>query len=88
MKGIEVKRTARVSLDLDADRWELFDEPGRDEAAADLTRTLQDAVNAPGSTRDSVYAAMAPLQRRYGDLGADDGEAQDLIDRVVNTAFD
>jgi len=86
MKGLTIRRA--IAVDFDADRWELFDLPGRDEAAARLNAALVAAVNADGATPDSVHAAMTPLQSELADLGADDSEPQGLIDAVVEKVFD
>lgn len=85
MRRLTTRTTATV--DFDADRWELFDEPGRDEAARDLNQTLQGAVNADGATADSVRAAMRPVCDKHGHLGADDGEADRLIEHVIDKVF-
>jgi len=87
MKNLNIQRSATIEVSFSADQWELFDVKGRDQAAADLNKALQDAVNAPGATAQSVHAAMRPVQQRLGDLGADDGEAQGLIDHVVEKVF-
>jgi len=87
MKNLNIQRSATIEVSFSADQWELFDVKGRDQAAADLNKALQDAVNAPGATEQSVHAAMRPVQQRLGDLGADDGEAQGLIDHVVEKVF-
>lgn len=88
MKGLDIiSRRATVTIAFTADQWELFDEPGRDEAAEELNRTLQDAVNAEGATAESVRTAMGPVCSKLGHLGADDGEADHLIERVIDKAF-
>lgn len=88
MKGFDIiSRRATVAVSFSADQWELFDEPGREEAAAELNRTLQEAVNAEGATAESVRTAMAPVCSKHGNLGADDGEADHLIERVIDKAF-
>lgn len=78
--GLNITRTATVSYT--ADQWQLFSEPGRDEAAVELNQALQAAVNTPGATESTVYAAMRPVCEKFGHLGASDSEADDLIERV------
>jgi hypothetical protein len=79
--------TTTVTIDFDADRWELFDEKGRDEAAAALNTALQTAVNAPGSTASTVRRAMAPVCSRFAGFGASDSEADRLIERVIRKVY-
>lgn len=85
MKGLELTITAKI--DFSADRWELFDLPGRDEAAKALNEALQEAINAPGSTESSVYQAMRVVCSQYAELGANDSEADHLIESVVDKIY-
>lgn len=85
MKNLTVRSI--VSVKFTADQWELFDDDGRDAAAAALNSALEAAVNAENSTPASVYAAMQPVQHQYAELGADDGEAGWLIDKVAQLTF-
>lgn len=85
MKGLEITTTAKI--DFSADRWELFDLPGRDEAAKALNEALQAAINAPGSTESSVHQAMRSVRSKYAHLGADDSEADHLIENVADKIY-
>lgn len=86
MKGLTIRRT--ISAAFTADQWELFDKPGRDEAAKRLNAALEAAVNAEGSTPQSVWSAMGTLQSELAGLGADDSEPQGIVDTVVEKVFD
>ena len=86
MKGLTIRRA--ITAEFTADQWELFDMPGRDEAARRLNQALTDAVNAEGATASSVWKAMGTVQRELADLGAADSEPQGLIDLVVDKVFD
>ena len=81
MNNLKITRSATISFT--ADQWQLFDNPGRDEAATALNAALQAAVNAPGATASSVYRDMQSVCSRYGNLGAEDSEADHLIERVI-----
>ena len=85
MKDLTIKRT--VGIGFDADRWELFELPGRDEAAAELNAALEAAINADLATAASVRLAMRPVREKHRNLGADDGEAEGLIEQVVDMAL-
>lgn len=85
MQGLTIRRT--ISAAFSADRWELFDKPGRDEAAAKLNAALETAVNAPASDASSVYTAMDLVQNELSDFGAGDSEPTGLIDQVVEKVF-
>ena len=87
MRNLTIRRSANIDVSFTADQWELYDKPGRDEAVAELNAALRDAVNAPGSTEQSVLDAMQIVQRKHDKLGADDSEPQHLIDHVVEQVF-
>lgn len=82
MDKLAITRSARITFT--ADDWELFDEEGRDQAALDLNKALEDAVNAPGANADLVWRGMREMQRRHDQLGADDGEAARIIEMVID----
>lgn len=84
MRGLTVKRT--IEAQFTAHQWDLFDREDRDVVATALNRALEEAVNS-SATGSEVYGKMAAVQRQYADLGADDSEAERLIDRVVALAF-
>lgn len=85
MKNLTITKT--VSVSFTADQWELFDEPGRDEAAIALNAALEAAINAPGATESSAYRDMQPVCKEYEKLGASDGEADYLIEKVIRKAL-
>lgn len=74
----------RATITFTADDWELFDEPGRDRAANDLNKALEDAVNAPGAVAGQIWRDMREMQNRHAQLGADDGEAARIIEIVID----
>ena len=86
MKGLTIRRA--ITAEFTADQWELFDMPGRDDAARRLNQALTAAVNADGATAQSVWKAMGTVQTELADLGAADSEPQGLIDLVVDKVFD
>lgn len=77
----------RAISSLTADDWELFDKPGRDEAAKALNAALETAINADGATVDTVWTAMEPIQRDHASLGADDTEGRAMIQDVIDKVF-
>lgn len=86
MKNFTITRQAKIAFT--ADQWQLFDEKGRDEAAAELNTALEAAVNAPGATETSAYQAMKPVLSKFSHLGAEDSEADGLIERVYEIMFE
>lgn len=88
MKNLEISRRATVKANFTADQWQLFEMPGRDEAAADLNRALEQAIAEPDSDANSVFAFMAKVQEKHAALGAQDSEPDDLIQIVVERVFD
>lgn len=88
MKNLEINRRATIKASFTADQWQLFEMPGRDEAATDLNRALEQAIAEPNSTVASVYAFMATVREKHAALGAQDSEPDDLIDLVVERVFD
>lgn len=81
MKNLVITKTAKITFT--ADDWELFDEKGRDEAALALNTALEQAVNAPGANEAGAYLAMQPVCKQFSHLGAQDSEADRLIERVI-----
>lgn len=85
MKNLTMKRS--IAAAFTADDWELFFEDGREAAALEMNKALEDAVNAPDATPDSVLTAMEIVQEKFAKLGAGDSEPQHLIDDVIDKAF-
>lgn len=89
MKGLTIHKvtiTEEVSLDWDAERWELFTEDRRSQVAArQLNRTFINAVRA-GPSREAVREKMFAMMERYEDVGAMDteprGHLEDLLDML------
>jgi len=67
--------------------WQLYDLPGAGTAAREMTRTLAEALRAPGATRDSVYAAVDPVFSRHRRLGACDSEPLGILDTIMRDRF-
>lgn len=87
MKNLVIRRSASIDVSFDADQWELYDKPGRDDVATELNAALRDAVQAPGATARSVEEAMQVIQRKHDRMGADDSEPQGLINHVIDKIF-
>jgi hypothetical protein len=85
---IEVySRTVRavVSLNLGADDWQLYDEPGRDEAATELNRSIEGLL-AEGAAPESA-AFWAVLNRPHlVKLGAADSEGYAVLHSILRAA--
>lgn len=69
---ITVKRTV-TAVALTASHWELYDLPGRDDAAKRLNAAFAEAVNASATAADALKA-FTPALRRESNFGAADSE--------------
>lgn len=86
MKRLTLKTT--ITATFTADDWQLYDATeGREEAAAALNRALEEAVNAPASTPNTVWRAMNAVMSTYDHLGASDSEPCGLVDYVIEQVF-
>jgi hypothetical protein len=85
MRGVEIIKT--LQLTLTADEWELYDIPGRDEAAFQLNRGIEEIIN------DSEIPVL--MKMRYCDkilggfaeYGAADSEGFRMIDDIFEHRY-
>jgi hypothetical protein len=83
---MRVTRISTVTIDPSANDWELYDNPGRDDAATALNEHFMRLVN-KGCARDEVERGMLPKLREYGELGAFDSEGLRFLDLLLDTTF-
>jgi hypothetical protein len=76
-----------ISLTYDADAWALFDGPGREEAAEDINRKIENALNSGLDHRSANRVIWDALQD-WKHLGACDSEGIRLADKIVLKFFD
>jgi hypothetical protein len=73
-------------IDASADDWDLYDKPGRQEAATALNEHFENLVNR-GSTRDEVETGMLPKMKEYSELGAVDTEGICFLEVLLDKTF-
>jgi len=78
-----IRREAVV--DVSADDWDLYDRPGRLDAAGAINRAIEQAV-AEGALRRAAEMAALAVMRQHEDLGATDSEPlwrlQNVLDKL------
>lgn len=80
--------TMNVAIAYTADQWELYDKPGRNEAAADLNKALEVCLNAPGADERSVWKGMQEVQQKHAALGGYDSETSHMIEATMKKVLD
>jgi hypothetical protein len=75
-------------VNLTADDWELYDLPGRDEAAQAINAALVQAFNTPGADRRSVTEQTYAVMNAYSRLGAIDSEGCARLGTCLDQLFD
>lgn len=81
-----IQNILAVAGRLTADDWELYRLPGRDEAAAHLSKALREAMlmdDCQDATRH-IYRVM----KQYQELGATDTEGCYVMDKYISHMFD
>jgi len=88
VRGLEVDRgNPKVTLNWDADMWELYTASmDCSEAAKALNEAFVNAVNA-GKTRREVEAAVNEVQMKYREYGANDSEPFWHLEALLDAVF-
>jgi hypothetical protein len=81
-----VTKRITVTIGASADDWDLYDNPGRDDAATALNEYFMQLVN-KGCTRNEVERGMLPKLLEYGDLGASDSEGIRFLELLLDRTF-
>ena len=81
---MNITKTITITVHATADDWQLYDLPGRDDAAIALNQRFEELVN-KGAKRSEVRNGMRLSD--YANLGAVDTEVryfvEDLLDRTL-----
>jgi hypothetical protein len=80
MNGVQIIKT--VNLTLTADQWELYDIPGRDGAAFQLNRALEEIINDPEIPQKHKLLRCHKILGGFGDYGANDTEGYHVVDCI------
>jgi hypothetical protein len=84
--GLEIK-TRTVSLDYDANRWELYaDKPGAEAAAKAINAAFCAAVAANDSFAGALRA-MDLVMVQYRDFGASDSEPLYHLEKLLEDVY-
>jgi hypothetical protein len=76
-----------ITVNYTADDWELFcHEPGANDAAIELNRAVEEAINTSDNDREAYKKALVAF-RKHEDLGALDSEPLYNLDLLINKAF-
>ena len=87
MKKLKVERFYKVTLDWDADMWELYTcSMDCSEVAKTLNTTFMDAVNS-GKNREETYEIMYEMMRIFHSYGAFDSEPLYHLDELMDATF-
>ena len=80
-----ITKTITISVHATADDWQLYDLPGRDDAAIALNQRFEALVN-KGATRSEVRNGMCLSD--YANLGATDTEVRDRKSTRLNSSHE
>jgi hypothetical protein len=69
-----------------ADDWELYDRPGRLDAAREINTAIEQAV-AKGCARRETEAAALAVMRKHEDLGALDSEGIWHLENILDKLY-
>jgi hypothetical protein len=79
-----ITKTITISVHATADDWQLYDLPGREDAAIALNQRFEALVN-KGSTRSEVRNGMCLSE--YANLGATDSEVRYFVEDLLDRTF-
>ena len=86
MKGFTVvSRSAVVEVNLTADQWQLFREPGVEGAALALNIAAANALAAP--SREEAWDRMRPEMDRQWHYGASDTEPRSVFSEMLDEVY-
>ena len=87
MNGLTITNKPTIALSLTSNDWELYSHrPGSAEAARELNRALEEAVNG-GLDRAQVLTAVWPVFQEHTMMGATDSEPMWHLDRILDAIF-
>ena len=79
-----ITKTITITLHATADDWQLYDLPGREDAAIALNQRFEEPVN-KGATRSEVRNGMRLSE--YAKLGATDTEVRYFVEDLLDRTF-
>ena len=79
-----ITKTITITVHATADDWQLYDLPGRDDAAIALNQRFEELVN-KGATRSEVLNGMRLSD--YANLGATDTEVRYFVEDLLDRTF-
>jgi len=83
---MRVIKAISITIDASADDWDLYDKPGRYEAAIALNEHFEKLVNR-GCTRDEMEKGMFPKMEEYSEFGAIDTEGISFLKLLLDKTF-
>ena len=79
-----ITKTIKISVHATADDWQLYDLPGREDAAIALNQRFEELVN-KGAKRSEVRNGMRLSD--YANLGAVDTEVRYFVEDLLDRTF-
>ena len=79
-----ITKTITITVYATTDDWQLYDPPGRDDAAIALNQRFEALVN-KGATRSEVRNGMCLSD--YANLGATDTEVRYFVEDLLDRTF-
>jgi hypothetical protein len=79
-----ITKTITITVHATADDWQLYDLPGREDAAIVLNQRFEELVN-KGATRSEVRNGMRLSD--YVNLGAADTEGRYFVEALLDRTF-
>ena len=79
-----ITKTITITVHATADDWQLYDFPGREDAAIALNQRFEALVN-KGATRSEVRNGMCLSD--YANLGATDTEVRYFVEDLLDRTF-
>ena len=79
-----ITKTITIAVHATADDWQLYDLPGREDAAIALNQRFEQLVN-KGATRSEVRNGMRLSD--YANVGAADTEGRYFVEALLDKTF-
>lgn len=71
-----------VTVHMTADDWDLYDSPGRNDAAIEINEAFQDGVAASMSPKE-LQSYVFKVMKKHEDLGATDSEPLYMLEWLI-----
>ena len=86
MRNVHIHHQPLATITLTADDWALYGNEGRDNAAKELSRLAEQAINT-SANRSEVETKLSRALELYSEFGANDTEGRGVMYELFDAAF-